>query len=430
MKSSGSIVQPAQQAATRSSRTRNAGLFFRGIDRVLQRLVHGRLVIRDGDRRLVYGHDAVEPVTLTVKDQGFYRALALDGSIGAAESYMRGEWSTDNLVGLIRLMVRNRTVLEAVDGGMARLLAFVNRLQHRLRRNSISGSRKNISAHYDLSNDFYRLFLDSTMTYSAGIFPNAETSLEEASVEKLDRICRKLALQPTDHVLEIGSGWGSFAIHAARNYGCRVTTTTISDQQFTYARQAVVEAGVQHLVTVLNQDYRSLTGTYDKIVSIEMIEAVGYDYVPTFFQRCHQLLKPNGVMALQAITMSDHLFDRYRRSVDFIQKYVFPGACLVSMQQVTSVLKDKTDFRMLHLEDITSHYADTLAHWRQRFLARLDEVKGLGFDDTFVRLWEFYLAYCEGGFRERQIGTVQCILARPEYLEDEHLSAMTGEHHA
>jgi cyclopropane-fatty-acyl-phospholipid synthase len=253
------------------------------------------------------------------------------------------------------------------------------------------------------------------MTYSSGIFLNPAATLEDASIEKLDRICRKLRLRETDRLLEIGTGWGSFALHAARHYGCHVTTTTLSDAQYAYALQAVEEAGLEKKITLLQKDYRALEGRYDKLASIEMIEAVGYEYIPEFFHVCNRLLKPEGLMALQAITLSDQAFDRYRRSVDYIRRYVFPGACLISLSHVLQCLKKETDMRLLHLEDLTPHYAETLRRWRERFLSRLADVRQLGFSDPFIRLWEFYLVYCEGGFREAHIGDVQMVLARSGY---------------
>ena len=426
MDDTATIAHTTQETASKSPGIKSSRFFRSLVERSLSRIKYGQIVLRDGDRELVCGSDASTRVTVTVLDPSFYWSLAVNGSIGAAESYFRGHWRADNLVLLIQLMVRNREVLEQVDSGFARVFAWVNTWRHRARANSMVGSRRNIRAHYDLSNEFYRLFLDRTMTYSSGIFPYRGASLEAASIEKLDRICRKLALSPADHVLEIGGGWGSFAIHAARTYGCHVTTTTISEKQFSYLRQAVDEAGLTDRITVLNKDYRSLEGQYDKIVSIEMIEAVGYGYVPGFLRQCMQLLRPEGVMAIQAITMADHLFDSYRRSADFIQTHIFPGACLVSMSQVASTLKKSTDFRMIHLEDITAHYVQTLRLWRERFMARTDEVRALGFTDQFVRLWEFYLAYCEGGFRERQIGTVQCVFARPGYRADTDVEFAKG----
>ena len=251
------------------------------------------------------------------------------------------------------------------------------------------------------------------MTYSAGIFKTENSSLKEASIEKLDRICRKLDLKPEDHILEIGTGWGGFAMHAAKNYGCKVTTTTISDEQYRYARKAIDEAGLQDRITLLNQDYRKLTGQYDKLVSIEMIEAVGFDFIPEFFAKCSSLLRPNGIMALQGITISDQYFESYRRSSDFIRRYIFPGADLISMSGIMEAIKSRTDMRLLHLEDITSHYARTLALWRERFNQKLDQVRNLGFSEAFIRMWNYYFAYCEGGFSERHIGDVQMVFAKP-----------------
>jgi cyclopropane-fatty-acyl-phospholipid synthase len=280
-------------------------------------------------------------------------------------------------------------------------------------RNTLAGSQANIAAHYDLGNDFYALFLDETMTYSCGIFEQEDSTLEEASLAKYDRICRKLALKPEDEVLEIGTGWGGFAIYAAGRYGCRVTTTTISRAQFDLARPRIAEAGLEDRVTLLLKDYRHLTGSYDKLVSIEMIEAVGFEYFDTFFSVCSERLKDDGLMCLQAITIADQVFDRYRRSHDFIRSHVFPGSCLISLGALSASLARATDLRLIHLEDLTPHYARTLKLWRERFFANLDQVRALGYPETFIRLWEFYLCYCEGGFAERYIGDVQMVLAKP-----------------
>ena len=385
------------------------------LTKILKRLVYGQIIIIEGEKKYIFGDDDTLKVTVVIKHSAFYKSVVLNGSTGAAESYMRCEWTTDNLVNLVRLMVRNRKVLMQIDHGFSRIFSITNKWRHKLSDNSLKGSKKNIIAHYDLSNDFYKLFLDETMTYSSGVFPYVGATLAEASLEKLDRICRKLQLSESDHILEIGSGWGSFAIHAASNYGCKVTTTTISDQQFIFAQQAIIDANVNDKVTLLNQDYRNLQGQYDKIVSIEMIEAVGHQYVPLFLKKCMDLLKPEGTMALQAITISDQLYDEYLSSVDFIQQYVFPGACLLSLSNMFAKLKSDTDFRMIHLEDITSHYAHTLSLWRKRFLDKWEEAQKLGFSDKFLLLWEYYLAYCEGGFLERQINSIQCILARSNY---------------
>jgi cyclopropane-fatty-acyl-phospholipid synthase len=286
-------------------------------------------------------------------------------------------------------------------------------LGHLRKANSRAGSRRNIAAHYDLSNAFFALWLDRTLTYSAGIFPHPGASLEEASLAKYDRICRKLALTTADEVLEIGSGWGGFAIHAAGQYGCRVTTTTISRAQYDLAKERIAAAGLGNRITLLLKDYRLLEGTYDKLVSIEMIEAVGYEYLDDFFRICSDRLEEDGLMCLQAITIADQVFDRYRRSHDFIRSHVFPGSCLTSLSAMTASLARATDLRLIHLEDLTPHYARTLVLWRERFFANLDQVRALGYPESFIRLWDFYLCYCEGGFAERYIGDVQMVLAKP-----------------
>jgi cyclopropane-fatty-acyl-phospholipid synthase len=289
------------------------------------------------------------------------------------------------------------------------------KLAHRFNRNTHDGSRKNISAHYDLGNDFFRLFLDPTMMYSSALFAGQRATLEDASIAKLDEICRQLELEADDHLLEIGTGWGGMAIHAARNYGCRVTTTTISREQFEHATAMVAEAGLQDRVTVLCEDYRHLEGRYDKLVSIEMIEAVGHQFYSNYFSCCSQLLKPGGKMVIQAITMSDQRYLQARDNVDFIKRYIFQGGCLPSIAVISDHLARDTDMQMVHLRDITPDYALTLAHWRERFMERLEDVREMGFDDQFIRMWEFYLAYCEGGFRERIISTVQLAFAKPAY---------------
>jgi len=313
---------------------------------------------------------------------------------------------------LMRIILKNRSILLSLNNGLAKLLNPVNKLIHRSRQNTLKGSKENILAHYDLSNDFYKLWLDPTMTYSCGYFSNPDTSLEDASIEKLDRICRKLNLSEKDHVLEIGTGWGSFSIHAAKNYGCNITTTTISDAQYEYARTRVIEEGLESKINLINRDYRKLDGQYDKIVSIEMIEAVGYEFIPEYFKKISDLLKPNGLMALQGITYNDHNFDTYKDSVDFIKKYIFPGSCLISVSQIVDVIKNKTDLSMIDMEDITRHYASTLNKWRKNFMKVLPEVREMGYSRAFINMWEFYFLYCEAGFLERNIGDVQLVFAK------------------
>lgn len=381
----------------------------------LGRLASGTLRLRDADGQWALGPGRREEPTADVQvhDFRFYRALALGGTLGAAEAYLNGWWGSDDLVALFRLLARSPDSLDGMDGAAARCLRWLSSWGHLLRRNTVRGSRRNIAAHYDLGEDFYSLFLDETMTYSSGVFQHPDQPLADASREKYDRICRKLRLSPNDHVLEIGTGWGGFALHAAQQYGCRVTTTTISRRQFQYAHDRVRRAGLEGRIEVLCQDYRHLTGSYDHVVSIEMIESVGHEYLDTFFRQCSRLLRPAGLVLLQAITIPDHLYDRYRRSVDFIQQHVFPGGCLPSVSAMAGAVGRASDLRFLHLEDFADHYAETLARWRKRFWHHIDQVRGLGFDERFIRLWHYYLCYCEAGFRENQIGVAQIALAKP-----------------
>jgi cyclopropane-fatty-acyl-phospholipid synthase len=326
---------------------------------------------------------------------------------------MNGYWHCDNLTGLVRLMVINRHLLNDVDSGWSRLSAPLLKCAHWLNRNDKSGSRRNIAAHYDLGNEFFALFLDETMAYSSGIFAHAEATLLEASTAKFDAACSKLDLKPDQHLLEIGTGWGGLAIHAAKNYGCRVTTTTISREQYEFAKEKVARAGLSDRITLLLEDYRDLTGEYDALVSIEMIEAVGDAYFDTYFERCSDLLRASGAMLLQSITIRDQFYEQARRSVDFIKRFIFPGSCIPSIRVLMDSLARVTDLKLFHLEDIGPHYARTLKAWRERFLARQAEVRALGYPEAFVRMWEFYLCYCEGGFEERQLGDVQMLLTKP-----------------
>ena len=394
------------------------------LDRIARRAVRkrldlvgdGQIVVTDNGSHSSHGRLSDDfPLTahLRINDPRFYSEVAFGGVIGAGESYTQGYWDCDELTTLVRILLRNRDVLDRMNSGLGRLTAPVQKFLHWLNRNTHSGSRRNIAAHYDIGNDFYALWLDRHMMYSSAIFESPDMTLDEAAEAKLDRICRKLRLKPSDHVLEIGSGWGGFAIHAAKHYGCRVTTTTISSAQYEYATQAIAAAGVESQVTLLQSDYRDLAGTYDKLVSIEMIEAVGWQYQGRFFRKCCELLKPDGEMLLQAITIADQQYDAYRSSVDFIRRYIFPGGCLCSVTAMTGSLTAETDMRVVHLEDIGPHYARTLRCWHDRFEARLDDVRAQGYSETFIRLWRYYLGYCEGAFRERAIGDVQMHLVRP-----------------
>ena len=374
------------------------------------------LSIEDVDGRVEFG-EAGAPLRahLRVGDPGLYPALVLRGSVGAAESYVRGEWTVDDLVALVRILVRNRDLLDGLERGLARIGGALLRFGHRLRRNTRAGSRRNIAAHYDLGNEFFELFLSSDLMYSSALWQGSADTLEQASRRKLERIGELLALRPEDHLLEIGSGWGGFAVFAAARYGCRVTTATISREQHRRAREAVARAGLQDRVTVLLEDYRALRGEYDKLVSIEMIEAVGEQYLPLYFGRLTRLLKPTGLALLQAITIEDHRYAQAVRSVDFIKEHVFPGSFIPSIQAMLAAKTAASDLALIRLEDFGASYARTLAAWRQAFRQRLDAVRAQGFDDGFIRLWDFYLAYCEGGFRERAIGVAHLLFARPGY---------------
>lgn len=380
----------------------------------LKRLERGRLHLIEGGARHTFGRGGMDlEATVFVEGAGFYRALAFGGTVGVADAYIDGQWECDDLVALFRLLALNQKAMNGLSRGWARFAAKGQELMHALHRNTKSGSRRNIAAHYDLSNDFFRLWLDETMMYSCAVYADGADALDAAAVNKVDRICRKLSLQPEDHLLEIGTGWGGFAIHAARHYGCRVTTTTISQAQCDLACERVRQAGLEDRVTVLMQDYRDLTGQYDKLVSIEMIEAVGHRYYDAFFKACSDLLKPEGLMVLQAITIGDQAYERAKSSVDFIKSHIFPGSCIPSVTAISQSVSRVTDLRPVHLEDIGPHYARTLRDWRERFTSRLDSVRALGFDERFVRMWTYYLCYCEGGFAERYISDVQMVLAKP-----------------
>ena len=395
------------------------------LDRIARRAVHSRLqnlstgqiVISENGEHTTFGNLTDEfPLTaqLRVHHPHFYSDVAFGGSVGAGEAFIHGYWSCDELTDLSRIMLRNREVLEQVDSGLARLTKPLQKLFHYFNKNSVDGSRRNIAAHYDLGNDFYSLWLDKSMMYSSAWFESSDTSLEEASFAKLDRICRKLSLSADDSVIEIGTGWGGFAIHAAKHYGCHVTTTTISQQQYEFAQQAVRAAGLEHKITLLFSDYRDLEGSYDKAVSIEMVEAVGHEFHDVFLKKCCSLLKPDGQMLLQAITIADQRYEQYKNGVDFIKRYIFPGGCLISVTDMTSTMTEHTDMRLIHLEDIGPHYATTLRHWRSRFFAKLKEVRELGYSTEFIRMWNYYLCYCESAFMERATGTVQMLVTRPE----------------
>jgi len=382
----------------------------------LSKIEFGEIVIREQGTETYFGEATDEfpvRVHLEVLHSSVWSDVAFGGSSGSGEAYIKGSWHCNNLLGLVRIFLRNREVLEQMDNSFTRLKGPIHRILHWLSRNTRSGSRRNISAHYDLGNDLFELFLDPTMMYSCAYYKTPDMSLDDAAVAKLDRICQKLELSPQDHLLEIGTGWGGFAIHAAKNYGCHVTTTTISQEQYELARQRVVKEGLQDRITLLTNDYRDLEGQYDKLVSIEMIEAIGHQYLDTYFEKCSSLLKPNGMMLLQAITIADQRYESALRDVDYIKKFIFPGGFLPSITAMSASVAKVSDMKMFHLDDMGPHYAKTLADWRQRFFDQIQQVREHGYSDAFIRMWEYYLNYCEGGFLERDIGTVQMLLTKP-----------------
>jgi cyclopropane-fatty-acyl-phospholipid synthase len=391
----------------------------------MQGLQVGRLFVQDGDRLDQYGPGGSGPrAGITILDRHFYRAIVLGGHIGAAESYVRGEWETEDLPELIRLFAANRAVLDGLETGLARLSRPALAAARRANRNTRSGSDRNIRAHYDLGNEFFAQFLDETMTYSAGIFEHADATMKDASVAKYDRLCRQLDLSEKDHVIEIGTGWGGFAIHAATAYGCRVTTTTISREQHALATRHIDEAGLSEQVTLLLEDYRDLEGQYDKLVSIEMVEAVGHQYLDLFFETCARLLVPGGQAAIQVITILDEWYDPQQRQVDFIKKYIFPGSFIPSMGALRAS-SSRTSLSLLEEADLTPHYAETLKRWRLRFEENWPTIQAMGFDGEFRRLWLFYLAYCEGGFDEGVLRSKQLLFGQRHGAES---SGTDGEH--
>jgi cyclopropane-fatty-acyl-phospholipid synthase len=400
------ITQPAgkPRLAERLVRGRLAGL------------EHGVLTLDDGRGAQSFGSRTPRcglGARVRVHDARFFGEVAYGGSVGAGEAYMLGYWSADDLTAVMRILLHNRHVLEGMESGLAALSAPLRKLLHWAARNTRGGSRRNIAAHYDLGNEFFALFLDPTLMYSSAVFETPAMSLEEASVAKLERVCRRLDLQPGDHMLEIGTGWGGFALHAARHYGCRVTTTTISRRQHELARERIAAAGLGERVTLLLEDYRDLSGRYDKLVSIEMIEAVGHEYLETFFAKCSALLKDEGMMLLQAITIADQRYEAARKSVDFIRRYIFPGSCIPSVASLSRAVARASDMRLFHLEDIGPHYATTLRLWRKNLFGNLERVRALGLSEEFIRMWEFYLCYCEAGFAERALGDVQALYVKP-----------------
>ncbi len=397
------------------------------IDRVFRPMDKGRLVINLPDgRELTYGKDDAVTATIDVLNMRFFRKCVVYGAVGFGESYVDGDWETKDIADVIGWMIynyENHPTLAADKPKFkpVNFLNTINKIYGKFRVNSIRGSRKNISEHYDLNNEFFKLFLDPTMTYSSAIFNRPGQSLEEGQYQKYDALCRKLKLRSTDHVLEIGSGWGGFAVHAVKNYDCRVTTITISEEQYAYAKERFRREGVADKVDIQLTDYRLFTGQYDKIVSIEMIEAVGHEFLPEYFRKIGQLLKKDGLVALQMILFPDHRYDIARRQTDWIQKHIFPGSLLPSMGEINRALNKTGTLNLHDYEDITPSYVKTLRLWYEMFNARLDEVRLLGFNESFVRKWKYYLCYCEAAFKMRNISVAQAVYSRPNnlHLNDE-----------
>ena len=385
----------------------------------LSGLQHGQLIMDDLYGRVVLGEadSHSDPLAhIVVSDPEFYRAVAASGSVGAGAAYMDGLWRCEDLVSLVRLLVRNRAHLDGLESGIARLGGWLLRAWHASRRNTRTGAARNIAAHYDLGNDFFALFLTPDLMYSSALWAGEEDTLESASTRKLQAICRKLDLKAGDHVCEIGSGWGGFAMYAAEHHGCYVTTVTISRQQHAFLMRRLQERGLDDRVEVLLKDYRELSGQFDKVVSIEMIEAVGARYLETYFTKVSGLLSPGGRALIQAITIEDHRYAQALASVDFIKRHIFPGSFIPSIQALLTAKMGACPLQLTHLEDFGDSYARTLNAWRTRFLQSLPAVRALGFDERFIRMWEFYLAYCEGGFLERAIGVAHLVFEKPRFV--------------
>jgi cyclopropane-fatty-acyl-phospholipid synthase len=393
----------------------------------LSALEAGDLLLVEGSEALRFGRDGDgRRAEVTVRDPRFWQAVALGGTVGAAEAYAEGWWDADDLVALVRLVVAGARAGATLESGLAKAGALAWRLRHLLRRNTRTGAQDNVRDHYDLGNDFFRLLLDETMTYSCGIFERPGMSLRDASVAKLERVCRKLELRPGLHVLEIGTGWGSFALHAAKAHGVRVTTTTLSREQHALAGQRIREAGLGGKVEVQLSDYRDLRGSYDRLVSIEMVEAVGWQYYQPFFGACAARLRDDGMMLLQGITLPDQVFERQKDEVDHIKAHIFPGTCIPSTTALCQAAAQAGDLRLHHLEEIGPHYAPTLRAWRENLVAHWEQALRLGKTERFLRMFEYYLAYCEAAFEERYLGDVQMLFVKPGCRREPLLPALRG----
>ncbi|MBU1100797.1 MAG: cyclopropane-fatty-acyl-phospholipid synthase family protein [Bacteroidetes bacterium] len=402
-----------------SIKEKNYSFYKTVVISMLKKMTRGNLTLElpDGETHL-FGTGNEIRARIKIIDNSFFRKCFLYGDIGFGESYVDGDWETDSITDVISWMILNIESNPSISGSEKKFspiswLNSLNKIFHKFNNNSLLGSKRNISAHYDLDNEFFKLWLDKTMTYSSGIFEGKDISLEDAQIEKYDRICRELKINANDHILEIGSGWGGFSIYAATNYGCKITTTTISEEQYEFALNRITELGLDDKIEIVLRDYRQLTGQYDKIVSIEMLEAVGHKYLDTYFAKVNELLKSDGSVALQVITSHDTNYDELRKNVDWIQKHIFPGSLLPSVGAINKSINKTSNMHLHDLKNFGLDYAKTLKVWRNSFNEKIEDVKRLGFDEAFKRKWNYYLSYCEAAFAMRNIGVVQVIYTKP-----------------
>jgi len=400
--------------------TAKRGFYERTVLSLLQKMNRGKLNLTlPSGEQIVIGNGSDNIIAnVRITTDHFFKRCLLYGDVGFGEAYVDGDWETDNIINVIKWFLLNVDNAPSISGSnskmfMLNMLKFINKFSHFKKTNNISGSRKNISEHYDLNNDFFSLFLDDTMTYSSAYFTHEGMDLQQAQLEKYERLCKQLHLQPNDHVLEIGSGWGGNAIYIAKQYGCKVTTVTISEEQYKFAKQKIEEENLSGKIEILLKDYRFLQGRYDKIVSIEMVEAVGAQFLDTYFKKCSELLNKDGILALQVITCPDSRFENLRRGVDWIQKHIFPGSLLPSVSAINKSINNSTDFTLVDLKDIGLHYATTLMHWREQFNKNIYKIKQLGFSEPFIRKWNYYFSYCEAAFLMRNINVMQMVYVRP-----------------
>lgn len=382
------------------------------IFKVLKNIKQGTITLHDSFGTYVFEGEELDPsecVSISIKNQQAYKKILAQGSVGAGKSFIDGDWETDNLKKLIALFIKNTTLFNSIESPLARVLSFIRTIGYKLNINTVSRAKDNILAHYDLGNDFFELILDPTMMYSCALYEPWDIKLNEAAENKIQRICTKLELKPGEHLLEIGSGWGGLAIHAAQKFGCKVTTTTISDKQYAFVKEKIKQLGLENQIELLNEDYRNLSGLYDKVVSIEMIEAVGHKYFDVFFNQCNRLLKPQGLFFLQAIVINDQAYEAAKNEVDFIKKYIFPGGCLPSVYAISQSIAKQTKLQLLSLEDIGKHYVRTLNDWQERLFANKQTILNQGFGEDFLRMWQFYFCYSAASFETKYISDIHAL---------------------